>query len=80
MLAIVGHLFWVGLMLWSGYHGWGIWVPVVTAVLIAYIIRGWHKDNGCSEGRAIVLGTIFLLLATLPLYLLGTWIERMPTG
>ena len=78
MLAALGHAVWVALMLTSGYHGWGIWIPVVTAVGISYINRKWHLNNGCSEGRAVIIGTIFILALTLPLYLLGSWIERMP--
>ena len=78
MLGKLGHIFWVLLMLFAGFHGWGYWFPVVGAVTVSYLNRHWHADNGCTERRAIVLGTIFALTATLPLYLLGTWIEQMP--
>ena len=78
VLGILGHCFWVIGMLMAGYYELGIWVPLVGAVAVSYINRKWHLTNGCSEGRAIILGTIFAGTMTLALYLLGTWIVRMP--
>lgn len=78
MLIVIGHCVWMVLMMWAGHQGWGYWIPFVWAVIISYLNRKWHLTNGCTENRAIVLGSIFALTLCLPLYLLGTWIARMP--
>ena len=71
---------WGVVAFFAGYMEWGYWFPFVLSVLVSYLNRGWHQNNGCTEGRAIILGAIFALTACLPLYLIGHWVYHMPTG
>lgn len=68
---------WIVGVLLLGYVDVGIWTALPAAVLIAYLKRGWHADNGVGPERAVVIGSIFAFPAAIGLYFLGSWISTL---
>jgi len=74
---VILYTVWGSALVVSGYYGWSFWIGVLGAVLIAYLKRGWHANNGVTERRAVIIGTMFAMTPALGLYYLGAWFSML---
>jgi len=68
---------WTIIVLLAGYYDWGIWFAIPAIFAIAYLKRGWYKNNGVGPARAVIIGMIFASPGTVGIYYFGYWLATL---